>query len=75
MGILFIIGVVCHRLGINPGQVFFMLNMANRRGGVHRPGGMYGRRGFGAGGFGGAGVGPGVGFRFGGGRNRFGRRY
>ncbi|KAL7503759.1 hypothetical protein ACHAXN_001511 [Cyclotella atomus] len=75
MGILFIIGVVCHRLGINPGQVLFMLNMANRRGGVHRPGGMYGRRGFGAGGFGGAGVGPGVGFRFGGGRNRFGRRY
>jgi hypothetical protein len=69
MGILFIIGVICHRIGINPGQVFFMLNMANRRGG----GGMYGRRGFGrAGGFG---AGPGVGFRFGVGRNRFGRRY
>jgi hypothetical protein len=69
MGILFIIGVICHRIGINPGQVFFMLNMANRRGG----GGMYGRGGFGrAGGFG---AGPGVGFRFGGGRNRFGRRY
>lgn len=70
MAILMIIGVICHRLGINPGQVFFMLNMANRAGRHHR-GGMYHNRGFGAGGFG---AGPGMGFRFGGGRNRFGRR-
>ena len=67
MAILFIIGSICHRFGINPFHLFMMLNMAQNRGRVRQRGGIY------AGGFGRYGAGGG--FRFGVGRNRFGRRY
>lgn len=52
MIILFIIGTICHRFGVNPFQIFWLLQ-ATQRGGRHHHGGYGGYGGFGGmGGFG-----------------------
>eukprot|EP00804_Cyclotella_cryptica_P020253 CCRYP_015875-RA/>CCRYP_015875-RA protein AED:0.09 eAED:0.09 QI:30/1/1/1/1/1/3/529/437 len=68
MAILIAIAVACHRFGINPFHIFWMLNMAQNRGRVHGPGRVYP---MGRGGYGGYGGG---GFWYGARGNRFGRR-
>lgn len=55
MAIIMVITLVCRRIGVNPFQVLWMLNMANRRGhgGVHRRMGGFGYGAYpGGGGFG-----------------------
>ncbi|KAL7548718.1 hypothetical protein ACHAWF_011986 [Thalassiosira exigua] len=67
MAVLFVIGMVCHRFGINPFHLMWMLNMMQRRGGHHR------RMGYGA--YPGGGMGGMGGFGFGRRRGYGARRY
>lgn len=60
MTILFIIGTICHRFGVNPFQIFWLLQAMQRGGGRHNH--------HGHGGYGGFGIGGGFG------RRRIGRR-